>query len=129
MVIDRLHFTGDDDADGCSWKSRWRPPQASTRYRDLADLVVIVHSQQLDAAALRTALASESSRRGMELPTALSAPNAPGWRAGYARVAKDVPDLAERDLESALVTVKRFLDPILGESASGSWRPERQDWT
>lgn len=106
-----------------------RPDQASTRYRDLADLAVIAHTQHVDAEALRTALASESSRRGIELPAAFSAPDAAGWRTGYARVAKDVPNLAERDLEAALVTVKRFLDPVLRGTATGSWRPDRQDWT
>ena len=106
-----------------------RPAQGSTRYRDIADLAVIAHTQQVDAAALRTALTSESGRRGIELPTALSAPAASGWRTGYARVAKDVPGLAERDLDTALVIVKRFLDPILGGTASGRWRPDRQLWT
>lgn len=106
-----------------------RPPQASTRHRDLADLAVIARTQPVDATALHTALASESDRRGMELPPALSAPEAPGWRTGYARVAKDVPDLAERDLDAAMVTVKRFLDPILGGTATGTWRPDQQDWT
>jgi Nucleotidyl transferase AbiEii toxin, Type IV TA system len=106
-----------------------RPAQASTRYRDLADLAVIAHTQSLDVAALRTALTSESRRRGLQLPTALAAPDAAGWRTGYARVAKDVPGLAERDLDAALVTVKRFLDPVLGATASGRWRPEGQRWT
>lgn len=106
-----------------------RPAQASTRYRDLADLAVIAHTQPVDAVSLRKALASESGRRGIELPTALSAPAAPGWRTGYARVARDVPDLAERDFEAGLATVKRFLDPILGGTATGSWRQDRQEWT
>lgn len=106
-----------------------RPAQASTRYRDLADLAVMAHTQPVDVAALRTALTSESSRRGIELPTAFSAPAVAGWRTGYARVAKDVPGLAERDLDAALVTVKRFLDPVLGGVASGGWRPDRQLWT
>lgn len=106
-----------------------RPAQASTRYRDLADLAVIAHTQSVDAAALRTALTSESGRRGIELPTAFSAPDAAGWRTGYARVAKDVPGLAERDLEAATVTVKRFLDPVLDGTVTGSWRPGSQLWT
>lgn len=105
-----------------------RPAQPSTRYRDLADLAVIARTQSVGAAAVRTALTSESSRRGIELPTAFSAPDAPGWRTGYARVARDVPGLAERDLEAALATVKRFLDPVLGETAPGRWRPDRQHW-
>ena len=106
-----------------------RPAQASTRYRDLADLAVIAHTQSVDVAALRTALTSESGRREIELPTALGAPDAAGWRTGYARVAKDVPGLAERDLDAAMLTVKRFLDPVLGGVASGSWRPDGQHWT
>jgi hypothetical protein len=106
-----------------------RPAQASTRYRDLADLAVIAHTQSVDVAALRTALTSESGRRRIEPPTMFNAPDAAGWRTGYARVAKDVPGLAERDLEAALVTVKRFLDPVLGATASGRWRPEGQRWT
>lgn len=106
-----------------------RPDQASTRYRDLADLAVIAHTQSVDVAALRTALSSESSRRGIELPATFSAPDARGWLTGYARVAKDVPGLAEHDLETATVTVKRFVDPVLRGSALGSWRPDRQRWT
>ena len=106
-----------------------RPDQASTRYRDLADLAVIAHTQHVNEEALRTALASESSRRGIEPPTALTAPDAAGGRTGYARVAKDVPGLAERDLDAAMITVKRFLDPVLGGRAIGSWRPDRQEWT
>jgi len=106
-----------------------RPAQASTRYRDLVDLTVMAHTQSVPAAALRTALASESSRRSIELPTTFSAPDAAGWRTGYARVSKDVRGLAERDLEAAVASVKRFLDPVLGGTASGRWRPDRQQWT
>jgi Nucleotidyl transferase AbiEii toxin, Type IV TA system len=106
-----------------------RPAQASTRYRDLADLAVIAHTQSVDVAALRRALTSESGRRRIELPTVFSAPDAAGWRSGYARVAKDVPGLAERDLEAAMVTVKGLLDPALGGTARGSWRPDRQRWS
>lgn len=106
-----------------------RPAQASTRYRDLADLAVIARTQSVDAAALRTALASESGRRGLELPMTLSAPDTAGWPMGYARVARDVPGLAERNLETAMVTVKRFLDPILAGAGTGSWRPDRRHWT
>ena len=103
-----------------------RPAQVSTRYRDLADLVVIARTQSVDGSAQQNALASESSRRGIELPTTFSAPNAAGWRAGYARVVRDVPGLAERDLDAASATVKRFLDPILGGDVAGRWRPDRQ---
>lgn len=105
-----------------------RPAQASTRYRDLADLVVISHTHGVRARALARALASEAARRGIELPTTFRTPDGPGWLSGYARVARDVPGLAERDLEAASCMVKRFLDPVLAGDATGSWSPDSQRW-
>jgi len=54
---------------------------------------------------------------------------AAGWRAGYARVARDVPGLPERDLEAVLATVRRFLDPVLDGTASGTWDPRPLTWS
>ncbi len=105
-----------------------RPAQASSRYRDLADLVVIAHTQSPDGVRLRRALTAEATRRGISLPHALSAPPAPGWAAGYARVARDVPGLAERTLDSAMVTAHRFLDPVLDGTLTGAWQPDRLHW-
>lgn len=85
--------------------------QPSTRYRDLADLALIAHTQTIAADELRRALASEVRRRGLELPPGLPSPEAAGWRAGYARVARDVPGLPERELEAALATVRRLSIP------------------
>jgi len=106
-----------------------RPAQASTRYRDLADLVVIAHTQAVRGPELARALASEAARRGIELPSTFATPDAAGWVSGYARVARDAPGLAERDLEAARAKVKRFLDPVLAGNATGSWSPSRQRWT
>lgn len=105
-----------------------RPAQASTRYRDLADLVVIAHTQTVPSPELTMALASEAARRGIELPTTFATPDAAGWATGYTRVTRDIPGLAVRDLESARATVKRFLDPVLAGDATGSWIPVRQRW-
>jgi hypothetical protein len=104
------------------------PAQASTRFRDLADLVVIAHTQPVVAGPLRRALTSEARRRGLSLPTRLATPGAPGWRTGYARVARDVPGLGERDLDAAMATGRRFLDPVLDGTARGSWQTDRLDW-
>lgn len=90
---------------------------------------MIAHTQAVPASELTRALESEAGRRGIELPTTFTTPDAAGWASGYARVARDVPGLDERDLEVARVTVKRFLDPILAGSAPGSWSPPRQRWT
>lgn len=101
---------------------------ASTRYRDLADLATFAHTAKVDAAALKVALESEARRRRLELPVELSTPTDPGWPAGYARVARDVPGLEEQDLEAAMATVARFIDPVLSDRASRWWDPERLRW-
>ena len=111
-----------------------RPPgvggtgQGSTRYRDLADLAVIAHREVIAAADLRVALMSEVTRRELSLPATLPIPAAGSWRSGYARVARDVPDLAERDLDSALLTVRGFVDPVLQGTADGVRDPKTMRW-
>ena len=102
--------------------------QGSTRYRDLADLAVIAHREVVAAADLRVALASEVSRRNLSLPATLPTPTTGSWRSGYARVARDVPDLAERDLETALLTVRAFVDPVLQGTARGVWDLKTMTW-
>ena len=103
--------------------------QPSTRYRDLADLALIAHTQPIVIDDLRRALASEVRRRGLELPGGLPSPEAAGWRAGYARVTRDVPGLRERDLDSALATVHRFLDPVFDGTAAGTWDSRDLTWS
>jgi len=48
--------------------------------------------------------------------------------AGYARVARDTPGLEERDLESAMASARRFIDPVLAGVASGCWDPVAVAW-
>jgi Nucleotidyl transferase AbiEii toxin, Type IV TA system len=105
------------------------PAQPSTRYRDLADLALIAHTQTIAADDLGRALASEVRRRGLQIPPELPSPGAAGWRAGYARVARDVPGLPERELEAALATVRRFLDRVLDGTAAGTWDPRALTWS
>jgi hypothetical protein len=104
------------------------PARASTHYRDLADLAIIAHTQTIEADRLQRALVSEARRRGLHLPASLPTSNAPGWRAGYARVARTVPGLPERDLDAALLTARSFLDPVLARVASGTWDPDGLTW-
>ncbi len=104
------------------------PPEVSTRYRDLADLAILTHMADVDANALTVALTSEASRRGLALPGRLPTPERAGWPAGYARVARDAPGLAERDLGSAVDTVGRFINPVLTRQAAGRWNPAFLTW-
>lgn len=101
----------------------------STRYRDLADLALFAHSANVDAEQLRSALAAEASRRHLQLPDAVREPDGPGWRSGYARVAREAPNLVEKDLDAALRTVRGFLDPILSSEARGSWDHDVLRWS
>lgn len=98
----------------------------SSRYRDLADIVVFAHTTVVDAAMLTRAIHSEAKRRSISLPEQFVVPDSADWPAGYARVARDVPGLVERDLASALITASRFLDPILSGKALGHWDPVSQ---
>ena len=94
----------------------------------MADLVIFAHMVSIDATAATTALTSEAERRGLTLPERISAPAGRDWPNGYARVARDVPDLHERDLPGALTTVGLFIDPLLTGSAQGRWDPAKLRW-
>lgn len=105
------------------------PPIASTRYRDLADLVVIARYAEVEADALVRALQAQAHRRRLLFPTEFRPPDDAGWRAGYARLAREIPGLEERDFDSAVESAKRFIDPILQDAARGRWSPRHQVWT
>jgi hypothetical protein len=96
---------------------------ASSRYRDLADIVVFAHTTIVEAAQLLNATLSEAKRRHIELPKRFAVPESNDWPAGYLRVARDVPGLSERDLRTAVATASRFLDAILSGEARGHWDP------
>lgn len=100
----------------------------SSRYRDLADIVVFAHTTTVGAAQLLSAVRSEAKRRSIELPEKFGVPDSADWPAGYARVAHDVPSLVERDLAAAVATASRFLDPILSGQARGDWDATSQSW-
>jgi Nucleotidyl transferase AbiEii toxin, Type IV TA system len=102
--------------------------QPSTRFRDLADLAIFAHTISVGAAELGVALKSEAKRRGLALPHGLSAPTGNDWPSGYVRVARDAPQLKERDLVSAVEIVGRFIDPVLSEIARGEWDPRGLRW-
>ena len=71
---------------------------------------------------------AEAERRGRALPERIAAPAGRDWPNGYDRIARDVTDLHERDLPSALRTVGLFVDPLLTESARGRWDPTKLRW-
>jgi hypothetical protein len=100
----------------------------STRFRDLVDLVAIVGGASVDANAQTAALRSEFDRRGLTQPPSFDVPDRALWELGYAAEARrSVLDTAQT-LDSALVVVRAFLNPLLDATASGSWRPGPRRW-
>ncbi len=106
-----------------------RDAVASSRYRDLVDLVLITTHFGVDAAETAAALAAESTRRTMILPTALKAPGVQ-WRTGYPAVARDTALPAELwDLSTALDAAGVCLGPLLsGQVVTGTWHPAERRW-
>ena len=95
---------------------------ASTRVKDLVDLVLIAGEAALDVRRLREALEVTFDRRATHpLPARLPRPAA-DWRVPYGRMCRDIglePDLgAGHELAALLV------DPVLaGEVVAGTWDP------
>ncbi|WP_280426439.1 nucleotidyl transferase AbiEii/AbiGii toxin family protein [Nocardia carnea] len=103
--------------------------QPSSRWRDLADLVLIVQSFAFDAAETRAALDIQQQRRGLELPTALRAPG-PEWERAYPAMAKGTSLPTElHDLDTALGFIGAALNPLLdGTRTHGRWNPHTRTW-
>lgn len=100
---------------------------ASTRVKDLVDLVLIATEAALDGRRLRAALEVTFDRRATHpLPARLPRPPA-DWRVPFGRMARDIglaPDLgAGHELAASLV------DPVLaGEVVAGTWDPATRGW-
>lgn len=101
----------------------------STRYHDLADLVLIVCACTLDAATIAAALRSQFQRRGLTARS-IAVPGSQ-WAAGYRRTARTIESLPDeaREVEGAATLVGSCLDPILaGARADGQWDPVTREW-
>src|ERR1051326_3090393 len=85
----------------------------STRFRDLVDIVLIARHQPVHADAAMAAAESERVRRNLALPQEFDVPDRSTWTRGYANAARDVPQLAEKDVDAALTVAKLLVDPIL----------------
>jgi Nucleotidyl transferase AbiEii toxin, Type IV TA system len=101
---------------------------ASTRYKDLVDLVLIARTQRPGAGQLRRAVLTQTVRCGIGLPAEFSAPG-PTWPAGYEAKAAEVPELGDlATFSTAMALAKKMLDPIFQGVADGQWDPDRAEW-
>lgn len=102
---------------------------ASSRYKDLVDLVALVTSVSIAAEPVRVALALRAADRGTELPTQFSVPDRQLWEEGYRKLATSSILPIARNLDEALVVTVPFVNPILDGTAHGVWDPRRLVFT
>ena len=67
--------------------------RASSRIKDLVDIVLISATQKVTGQALRTAIVANTAHRGLSIPDRFAVPDEKSWRAGFPRVASDAPGL------------------------------------
>lgn len=102
---------------------------ASSRERDLVDLVVFALCQDVDGAALTTAIHGEWTNRELAGPPRFAPPAA--WRSRFAALARKTPACTIVTFDEAVELVTRFVTPPLDRSAGHlrwtaadrSWRP------
>lgn len=89
--------------------------KASTRYRDLLDILTILQTQEFDFEKLVRTLSHEHQRRGVKLPKEMISPG-PEWDRGYAKTARDNKAFARgiTTLDDALQFAGQCLNPVLG---------------
>lgn len=100
--------------------------RASTRVKDLVDLVLIAGKANLDARKLREALDATFERRATHpLPPRLPAPPA-DWRVPYGRMCRDIG--LDADPGAGHAVAAALVDPVLGATVEGTWDPAARDW-
>lgn len=113
------------------WHGQGKP---STRFRDLADLLLISQQESLTGKEIVAAIAGERIRRpacgiDLRLPDAFEIPDQPSWVRGYAKAARDVVGLAGcATLAEAEAAAAIFVTPLLGSADPGFWDPAAPDW-
>lgn len=104
---------------------------ASTRMRDLADIVRIVQQLSFNAATLQEMLSHERQRRKMTLPSSFQPPGQ-NWHTDFPKAARTFNGYPQEfyRLEASLSYAGNCLTPVLaGSRMNGIWEPELQQWS
>ncbi|MEU5437260.1 nucleotidyl transferase AbiEii/AbiGii toxin family protein [Streptomyces sp. NPDC020719] len=105
----------------------------STRFRDLADILLISQHEEIDGHAAQTALRTEAQRRvqaggDLYLPEAFEPPG-PAWPARFPAAARQVPGLSGCATSSqAAAAAHAFLTPLLASRPPSQWHPAEAAW-
>ncbi len=102
--------------------------RASTRVKDLIDLVAITQRGTVTADAEIRALTTEAARRHLTLPETFDIPDRQIWAPTYRSQARHTTGLHVADLDHAHRIVRAFVDPLLAGTATGAWNPATQCW-
>ncbi|MEV7004127.1 nucleotidyl transferase AbiEii/AbiGii toxin family protein [Streptomyces sp. NPDC093982] len=129
----RLYPLIDHIADKVCALYEHHPQGASSRYRDLADLLLISQQEKINGAAAYQAIHQEAEQRrqrgtDVTLPRSFEAPG-PNWQDKYPNAAALVLGLRGcRTFSEATQAAKAFLDPLLDATVSGDWDPTSATW-
>ncbi|GGV58803.1 hypothetical protein GCM10010245_91940 [Streptomyces spectabilis] len=107
----------------------------SSRYRDLADILLISQRESVEGCYAQLALRTEARRRaagatGVELalPQAFTPPG-PTWPDRYPAAARQVPGLRGcATWPEAAAAAEAFLTPLLAPGPPGDWNPAGAAW-
>jgi hypothetical protein len=107
---------------------------ASTRFRDLGDLLLIAQQESIDGRAVQIALMSEVERRTalgtVALPTVFKIPDPDSWARGYPKAAAEITGLRGcRTLAEAQAAADRFITPLLSGADPGIWHADSAGWS
>lgn len=124
----RLYPVVDQIADKvCATMSLYNE-RASSREKDLVDLVVFATTHAIEGTALGVAISTEARRRRMPPFTSFTVPET--WGVGYSKLSKAVPYCAGyRTVDAASDLTSRLIDPALSGIAEGKmWSPVSRAW-
>lgn len=100
----------------------------SSRVKDLVDLVVLTHTQTVDLAELRAAIAAKRTISGIAAFERFDIPT--DWTRTYPATAKGVPSAEAFTADAAAELVAAFVEPALDKSLNTAiWNPRNLAWT
>ncbi|HEV2640498.1 MAG TPA: nucleotidyl transferase AbiEii/AbiGii toxin family protein [Actinocrinis sp.] len=107
----------------------------STRFRDLADLLLISQKEVIEGRGVQFALSVEVPRRRalgtkLTLPSSFQVPDPASWTQNYPAAATAVTGLRGcQTLDEASAAADAFITPLLAASDPGVWNPMAACWT
>lgn len=103
--------------------------RASSREKDLVDLVVVALTQDVDGSLLGAAIGNEVQRRKMSPFKCFVIPS--GWGTAYSRLAQKIPYCqGVEHIDTARDLVASFINPALdGSAVERMWKSDARRWT